>query len=235
MRTNGSVLAHVARIAHFVTALTTLTAFPGVLRAQARSVPGGVLEAYVTRADLHPGLAGNDNRTKLDGLGARLLLPLHQLTGSPETSLASRLSVGGFFTMAPAREAEGTARHYGIQTDMLLSSGPMNAHPKPLISLGVGAFNSPVRVVRQPSAPPCLRPSDLPLNAALEHCAIPRPTTSTEWMTDLALSPALGARVGISPSLALRVDARDVIVYRGGPRHTPELSVGFSLLPRAGE
>jgi hypothetical protein len=32
------------------------------------------------------------------------------------------------------------------------------------------------------------------------------------------------------PGLALRIDARDVVVYRGAPRHNMELATGVSFV-----
>ena len=179
--------------------------------------PQPVVEGYVARARLDPGVAG-----------ARVMFPLEQLTGATTSRIARRVLVGGFVTSAPGDDRRVAARHVGAQADVRLTERPILGTIEPLASLGVGSFRARQAPAGEyPLATVCLRPADAGAPAArcLPVLARERARTST----DVALSPAVGVRLGILPGLALRADARDVVVYRGAPRHNPELAVGLSL------
>jgi len=188
--------------------------------------PQPVVEGYVARARLDPGVAGA--RARVEGAGARVMFPLEQLTGATTSRIARRVLVGGFVTSAPGDDRRVAARHVGAQADVRLTERPILGTIEPLASLGVGSFRARQAPAGEyPLATVCLRPADAGAPAArcLPVLARERARTST----DVALSPAVGVRLGILPGLALRADARDVVVYRGAPRHNPELAVGLSF------
>ena len=81
---------------------------------------------------------------------------------------------------------------------------------------------------RGPVGAACLLPAGAadgsPTARCLALAADPRTARSA-----VAVSPAVGARVSLVPGLALRVDARDVLLFRDARRHNPELAVGLSF------
>lgn len=224
------------------TVLSSL-AFPAPLLAQQRSLPAyhaaataraAIFEGYFSRVHTDPALAGGE-RLRLDGFGARVLQPLAAPAGAtPRSALLERLAVGGFVTYAPAADRGLTAWHYGAQADVsLLDRQPRAASVvEPLLSLGVGAFRAERDGGMSPElfrAQCAVKPADLPLVAGSR--ALPCGSASDRELigTHLALSPALAARVWLLPDVALRTDAREVIVYDGAPRHVFELATGLSF------
>ena len=201
---------------------------PAPAAAQLEPMPRATLEGYVARAQLDPAVAGA--RAQLDAVGARLLVPVGHLTAAAPRWLGERVSLGGFITSAATGERGVAARHYGVQADLGLTERPLAGRVEPLASLGVGGF----RTRHEPRAPQllgtaCFRSIDVSAVAGGGRCVPLRRDDLAEHRHALALSPALGARIALLPGLALRVDARDVIVYGGGPRHNPELALGLSF------
>ena len=196
--------------------------------------PAELLEGYLTRAQLDPSVTGS--RIRVDGAGARVLRALAPLPEDGALRLPQRFALGGFVTYAPRDDAGVTTLHYGATTDFRLRSQPIAGRIEPLLSLGVGAFRTQRDITREQRVPVlCLRPTDISGLGASSFCggrtadraftARPQVVTST----NLAVSPALAFRVWLVPDLALRADVRDVVVYRGGPRHNVELATGVSF------
>ena len=187
-----------------------------------------VFEGYVARSQLHPVVAGSPAR--LEAVGARLLVPVEQLAGGAPRWVAQRAEVGAFLSTAASDERDVDARHYGAQVDLRLTPRPLAGRVEPLVSLGVGGLRARRETAGTPRlAAVCLEPSE-PSAASTARCLTLRPpepgTASGHW---LALSPAVGARVALVPGIALRVDARDLVVFRDAPRHNVELAVGRSF------
>ena len=218
--------ARVAPLAVFVALLGACAAAPVPRTIEIAPEPKPVVEGYVARARLDPGVAGA--RARVEGAGARVMFPLEQLTGATTHSLRRRVLVGGFVTSAPADDRRIVARHYGAQADVRLTDRPILGTVEPIASLGVGSFRARYAPDGElPLATVCLRPADAAAPAARCLPVLAREPARTS--ADVALSPAIGMRVGILPGLALRADARDVVVYNGVPRHNPELAVGLSF------
>jgi hypothetical protein len=190
--------------------------------------PGTAVEGYVARTLLDPALAGS--RTRVAGVGARFLVPVQSLTDATLTGLARRASIGAFFTTIP--DGGGVeARHYGIQADLRPTEAPVVGRVEPLVSVGVGSFVGPrQRSVRELYSPICLGVTDFAAPESAQPCLRALPGHGDRIRNQLAVSPAVGVRVGLLPGLALRAELRDVIVQRNGPRHNVEIATGLSFL-----
>jgi len=231
MRQMLRLRARTLRAASLVPVLSVLgacTALPRSLSVEPAPQPAPVLEGYVARSRLDPDVAGT--RARVDGLGARLLVPVDQIAGPEAPALSRRLLAGGFFTSAPGDGRGVAARHYGAQVDLRLTERPLAGRLEPLVSLGVGQFRARLEPDGLPAAAVCLRPVDLAEAGRAARCLPAAGDRSASASTALALSPSAGVRLGLLPGLAIRADARDVVVYRGAPRHNPELAVGLSFV-----
>ncbi|HET7458958.1 MAG TPA: hypothetical protein VFJ74_15025 [Gemmatimonadaceae bacterium] len=220
-------------------------ALPAPLAAQQQLVAGpaaarpAVFEGYFSRVHADPAVVGE--RLRIDGMGARVLQPLAAPAGAPQrSSFLDRLAVGGFVTYAPDVDRGLTAWHYGAQADVSLLRQPAaGGVVEPLFSLGVGAFRTQrsstgtidAAAVRADCAMP-LRPADAPLLLGQRFGAAScgdATGSGPALGTHLALSPALAARAWLLPNVAVRADAREVIVYDGAPRHAFEVTTGLSF------
>ena len=187
----------------------------------------GSVEGYVARARLDRGVAGPEAR--LEAIGARLLLPVAQFTDGAPRWLAERVDVGGFLTSAATDDRNLVSRHVGAQADVRLTGRRLAGRLEPLASLGIGAFRARREgTVDAPLNAVCLTARGDAAAADVRCLSLRRPIDPGAGES-FALSPAVGARLALVPGLALRVDARDVIVYQGGPRHNPELGLGLSF------
>lgn len=201
---------------------------PAPLAGQSTTRPAVVVEGFLSRARLDPSVGGS--RMELRGIGGRVLVALAPLQEVEESrGLARRLAVGAFATYAPHDDGRFTAAHYGAVADYHLLGAPFAGRIEPLISLGAGAFRT--RSIANPDreiALDCVRPMDFALDPLPASCSAAAPRTRVA--TDLALSPAVALRFWTLPGLAIRLDARDVVVYRGAPRHNLELATGVSFV-----
>lgn len=219
MRLALPISALAARAA-LLAALTACQALPIPVAAQPAPRPT-TLEPYVSRVRVAPDVVGG--RTRLSGAGARLLYPV----GGPN----SRLRVGGYLAAAPADAFDARTTQFGAVADLSLRSRPFGGRVEPILSLGAGTFRADRPTADAPAGPLCVRPLDLARPAQPTCFADPANPGSAARArsTHAALSPALAARVSLAPGLALRVDARDLVVFRGRPRHGYELTTGLSL------
>ena len=201
---------------------------PAPLRAQSTTRRAVVVEGFLSRARLDPSVGGS--RTEVQGIGGRVLAALAPLPGDESRGLARRLAVGVFANYAPHDDGRFAAAHFGAVADMRLLAAPIGGRLDPLLSLGAGAFRTR-RVVggERDFTFDCLRPIDLAPDPLPATCISGNPAR-TRVTSDFALSPAVALRVWVLPGMALRVDARDVVVYRGAPRHNFELATGVSFV-----
>lgn len=245
LRETGPRPLLVRLLAALLALVAATLALPAPLVAQQRqpspaaAVRPAVFEGYFSRVHADPAVVGE--RLRIDGMGARVLQPLAAPAGSPpRPSFLDRLAVGGFVTYAPDVNRGLTAWHYGAQTDVSLLRRPTAASVvEPLFSLGVGAFRTQRSstgtiddaAVRADCAMP-LRPADLPLLVAQRSggASCGDSGGGPALGTHFALSPALAARAWLLPDVAVRADAREVIVYAGdAARHVFEVTTGLSF------
>lgn len=208
--------------------ITILAALAAILSAhrdataQLTMPRASALEGYIARASLDATIGG-DGRS-VDAVGARLLWPLAAGSAGERLSLAQRTVVGGFLERLPAPERGFQAWHAGIQSDLHPLPRALWGRVDPIVSFGVGLVRTQSEPTRR-HAPRCFRAMDVPFSQ--ESC-LPAAGTSTSHF--FVTSPAVGLGIGIVPGLALRADARDLIVYRRQPTHGGEISVGVSLM-----
>lgn len=205
--------------AALLAALASCTALPIPVAAQTPARPV-MLEPYVSRARLAPTVVGE--RTRLSGAGARLLYR------APERLGRDRVLVGGYLTYAPADDRGVTTSQVGALVDLSLGGRPVAGRVEPLLSLGVGAFRTRWDDPWLGGRAMCVRPLDV--GGERDRACLGTPARRRAPATHPAVSPAVGARVGLLPGVALRVDARDLVVYTGKPRHSFELTTGLSLM-----
>lgn len=205
--------------AALLAALAGCASIPLPVFAQSALKPT-LLEPYLSRTRLDPGVIGE--RARVRGVGARLLYPL------PGRADNDRLLVGAFASHAPADGPSPTTSQLGAVAELRLTGRAIGGRVEPLASLGAGAFRARWDAGAGSFARPlCLRPRDV---AAAEVGCLTVPSRRPAPVTSPALSPGLGVRVALVPGVALRVDARDHIVFRGRPRHGFELATGVSLM-----
>lgn len=200
------------------------------LLAQSTTRPAVVVEGFLSRARLDPSVGGG-SRMEVQGVGGRVLASLAPLPADDESAgPARRLAVGVFATYAPHDDGRFAAVHYGAISDYHLLGAPLAGRFDPLLSLGAGAFRAR-RVVagERELTLHCVRAMDFSSDPLPTNCFSGVPGR-TQVTTNLALSPAAALRVWLLPGLAVRLDARDVVVYRGAPRHNLELATGVSFL-----
>ena len=173
---------------------------------------------------------------EVDGYGGRVMWSLAPRpepgrSMSPERpSLAARTAVGGFVVVTPNEYTNVATWHYGAQADVRPFATLLAGRFEPLLSLGAGAFRMEEHRLR-PARPLCLHATDVPeLSSAEPLCTIVPPSSvGRNSTTSFALSPAVGARLSVTPRLGFRGDLRNVMVFRGGTKHNVELSAGLSL------
>jgi len=152
------------------------------------------------------GRSGSD-RTTVDGVGGRLMWQLPAFMSADDYTLSRpRAALGAFAVYTPEQNVGFTTWHVGTQADFLPLATPLFGRVDPLVSLGAGALRTNLRGTPT---------SDVAVADASN--------------TSFALSPAVGLRLSLLPAVGIRADARDVIAFRGGATHNPELSAGLSL------
>ncbi len=208
------------RVRHLIAAAICALALSGTAAAQSlRGIPGSTsIEGYLSRYHL----ADADARLRLDAAGARLLWRLDALLGARESSFAARTRVGGFFAASEALTSGVRALHYGAQADYHPVAAPLRGWIDPIVSLGVGAF----RTEREERTSGSLSP--LPLTGdPLPRLLTAETRERTE--TSLALTPALGVRLLVTPAFGFRADVRDLVRVGDRTRHDLEVAGGISV------
>ena len=201
----------------FAAPLSTLAAQAASLRGLP-STGRLVVDGYVSRHRL----ALPDTRTRLDGMGARLMWSLAPTRGSQRERAAEHVAVGVFAATTPedgiAGGQEVKSSLYGAQMDVRPLRAPIAGAVEPVLSLGAGVLrvtqSAPGRLLLRNGS--MLVPRDIPVATI--------PAASERRRTHGVLAPAIGLLVSPMPDFALRFDARQFI-DRGGT----EFSTGVSL------
>lgn len=165
--------------------------------------PNRSVEAYYShyRFDV-PG-----DRLGMNGVGARLMWrPTVEDYASP--GFASRFAFGVFGEWAPDQDKGLKAGHVGVQSDMNVFATPLFGRVSPVASLGAGAFWTD-------RVGPAIDSNDFSIQ--------------NKSIRSFALTPALGARVGLWRQLGLRADVRDLITFEEETLHHVQLSAGLSF------
>jgi hypothetical protein len=218
----------------FVILAALPVAVPGIAQAQFAIAPSGsaawdriTIDAFMSRHEAN-GLVASP----LDGAGGRILFALGRSPAHGPRPMAARTALGAFGlrTDQDAFPANGAAplrtTHVGIQTDFRWLAQPAGGRLDPLVSLGIGAFRTDERAALATPANMAEGRRRRATLVAVDGIHIMNPLVEH---TNLAVSPGVGARLMLWPGMALRVDARDAIVFREGARHYLEISGGLSL------
>jgi hypothetical protein len=192
-----------------------LSALSGLtLLAPARSLSGQIVDAGRAGGPGVVTLEGElsalsldlgDERETLAGIGLRAML--HPFAGRPEDGpWWTRTQFGAFVAFTPERDEVETL-HYGAEVDLHFVPAHRVARFDPFVALGVGGF-------RGRPAPLLLPPGDEELDTT----------------TELALSPAIGMHVVLTPRFALRGDLRDIVVFGDETTHNAQIAAGVVLV-----
>jgi hypothetical protein len=161
-------------------------------------------------------------RTRLDGMGGRIMWALAPTLGTERERLAEHLALGVFVAATPgdvvADRGTVTTTLYGLQLDARPLGAPIGRVLEPVLSLGVGALQvrqaTPGRWILRDGK--TLVPHDVPI----AHF----PQAVQARRTHVVLAPAIGVLVSPQADFALRFDARKLLNHGG-----TELSTGISL------
>lgn len=147
------------------------------------------------------------DRLGMNGLGARLMWrPVAGDDSAP--SFASRFAVGVFGEYVPDQDKGFAAGHVGVQGDLHVSRTPLFGRLSPVLSLGAGGFWTD-------RVGPAIDAREFSL--------------ANRSIKSFALTPALGARVGLWRQLGLRADVRDLVTFEERTLHHVQLSAGLSF------
>jgi hypothetical protein len=190
-------------------ALAFATQFAAPVQAQPTSLPAlqpaphRVVEAYYShyRFDV-PG-----DRLGMNGIGARFMWRPSGADGTVP-SFASRFAFGVFGEYAPDQDKGFKAGHLGVQSDMNVLATPLFKRVLPVLSLGAGSFWTD-------RVGPAIHSNEFSIQK--------------RSIRSFALTPALGARVGLWRQLGLRADLRDLITFENETLHHVQYSAGLTL------
>ena len=177
-----------------------------------------IVDGYVSRYRL----ALPDVRTRLDGMGGRIMWTLAPTPGPQRERLAEHLAVGLFAAATPddgiANGSEVRTALYGAQLDVRPLRAPLGGMIEPVVSLGAGVL----RVQQTMVGRWFLRDGKMlvPRDISIAELAPPAERRRTHGV----LAPAVGLLISPMPDFALRFDARR-LVNRGGT----ELATGVSI------
>ena len=148
---------------------------------------------------------------RVDGLGAKLMWnPALTADPSSDSWLARHTAVGLFGVYTPERDLGFSTVHGGVVADVRPFAGMIGGRVEPFVSLGAGALRTNVERLA-----PIRRDAPSPLLA--------------RSVTTATLVPGVGARVMLTPGIALQGDLRDVMTFRGDTRHNTAFGVGLRV------
>lgn len=155
-------------------------------------------------------LDGEQGALRADGIGARLMWRPTVGDGALRT-LADRSELGVFATYTPSRAFDPGVRFstlgLGVSMDVRPFEYPLAGRVEPFVSVGTGVLYTDVSRAVNPAPSPLVDGS----------------------RTAFTLAPGVGARVYLTPGLALQGDVRDMVTFRGDTRHNVAFGVGLRL------
>ncbi|HJU74155.1 MAG TPA: hypothetical protein VJ717_10445 [Gemmatimonadaceae bacterium] len=206
MRHNSILRSGLVAVA-FALASNAVGAQATTSNPSASSAWGGphTIEGYYTHYRLD---TSGDDRLGMHGLGGRLMWN-GSLRFAGLESLPSRTAIGVFAEYAPSQDRGFSIVHAGAQGDVRLASSPLFGRLTPIASLAAGALWTDVQDASRAIA------TGFPLG--------------TRRTTTLAITPALGLRLGLWRELGLRADVRDVMTFRHRTLNNWQFATGLSL------
>ena len=155
--------------------------------------------------------------------------------GDPGASpIARRVALGGFVVRTTDAGAPELS-HVGLEADLRVLERPIAGALDPMLTLGAGFMRFAERSRggdMRPLTPYTWLPGPgegtAPDAASPWRRAPARRASGAQRIAGVALSPGLGARLGILPGIVLRADARRVVLVPSGAPHGVELSAGLS-------
>jgi hypothetical protein len=184
----------------------------------------GLIGQTMTRPTSRPLVEGSYTQIRFDGNGttldahgisATLMWNASPLATSPlaagPSNLVGRTSVGLYGTFTPTQDVSPTVRFssvgLGALTDVRPFETPLAAVIDPFLSVGAGLLHTNVDRVVGAAPSPLLDGSQ----------------------TAFTLTPGIGARVLVTPNVALQGDVRDVMTFVGDTRHNVAFGAGLRL------
>ncbi len=157
-----------------------------------------IIEGYF--GQLRP--AGAVENYTVDVYGGRILWRL--ATDPIDNPILFRTFLGPFGEHLEVQSQGFSSLNLGAHADMRVLSAPLGGVIDPVLSLSAGA-----------------------LRTSAERGSYDRPSFANRTNMSMALTPAAGVRFGLLRGVALRVDVRDMIVFRGTDRHNWQYALGI--------
>ncbi len=166
--------------------------------------------------------AGGDDRSGMNGVGARLMW--RPMSPEPVTE-SPRFGLGIFGEYAPSSDLGVSLLHAGVQGDLMLVSNPWFGRVTPLASLGAGVLRTNV----DDEAKAASSQRSVLAGPTSTFALTPIAGTTAASTTSFVLSPAAGMKLSIWRDLGLRADVRDLVTFRDGTRHNWQYTAGLSF------
>lgn len=179
-------------------------AFPASVGAQWFNAPKPAqrlpvtVEAYF--GQLRP--TGTAENYTVDLYGGRVLW--RAATDPVDSPIFSRALFGPFGEYMDAEARGFSSVHVGAHAEMRVLAAPLGGVIDPVASLAAGV-----------------------LRTSVERGFDDQPAFAGRTNASVTLTPAVGVRLGLIRGVALRADARDMIVFRGNDRHNWQYTVGI--------
>jgi hypothetical protein len=190
---------------HLVAALGVLLgATPTLARAQAYGFAGAPTPAWT---GAHPAVEGFVARVAFDG--ASRAVYANGVGGRVLWTAPYRTALGAYAMYTPEQGLGFSTTQLGVSGE-LRPLGRDAAALQPVLSLDAGALRTHVRA-----------------GGPTVDDAAPLAARTT---VALALVPGAGVRLRVAPGIALRADARDLVTFHDGPRHSAVWGLGVHLV-----
>jgi hypothetical protein len=162
------------------------------------------VEGYYTRLRLD----ADGGPAAADGIGGRLMWSVTRPEDAGTSWLAEHASVGLLAAHTPAQRLGFSTLHLGAVVDVQPLLAPIAGRVTPYVSLAAGALRTT-------------------LSSDAATSSRPRSPLTDRSNTTATLAPGVGARVQLTPGIALQGDLRDVMTFRHDTRHNVGLGAGL--------